>query len=264
MAAKQPQSSEKKAVVIPAVEKALDILEYVATQGTSVTAKEIASRLDIPASTTYRTVNYLCDRDYLKEDKQFDGRYYLGFQVMFLAHQLTRQRDLIDIAKPVMRQLATQSGQTAQLGILHDFGVVYIDQSLPAQPVNIIAALRTRIPVNVSASGKVLVANLPTPEQSHFLDHAEFAAQTPESITNKPAFMDELQQVAQQGYALDHEEYARGIGCVAAPIHGDTGQTVAAIGITGSIADYTDPMNLQRLVELTKEAAQQISHHLSR
>lgn len=264
MSAKPAGSIDKKAVIIPAVEKALDILEFVASQGAPVTAKEIATHLDIPASTTYRTVNYLCDRNYLKEDEQVEGRYYLGFQVMFLAHQLTRQRDLIDIAKPVMRDLATQSGQTAQLGILQDFGVMYIDQALPAQPVNIIAALRTHISANVSASGKVLVAHLPPTEQRYFLDHAEFPAQTPESITSKHAFLQELRRVAQQGYALDHEEYARGIGCLAAPIHEHNEQVIAAIGITGRIADYTDDANLRRLIELTKEAARQISHYLSR
>ncbi len=259
----QANGTEKTAPVIPAVEKALDILEYVAQRETAASAKDIATELDIPIATVYRTVKYLCLRNYLKEDAAADGRYFLGSQLAILAHQASGHRDLVYLAKPHMRELAIKSGQTAQLGILQDYQVVYIEQALPARPVNIIAALRTGIPVNVSASGKVLVAHLSESERDLFLSNASLARQTPESIVEIEPFEQELQRVLQQGYGVDCEEFARGIGCVAAPIRDHRQQVIAAIGITGHISEYLNQDRLQILIDLVTNAAAQISESLS-
>lgn len=254
--------STKPVVVVPALEKALDILEYIAQSGTSVTAKELSTELRIPHASVYRTVKYLCNRGYLKQDQQDEGQYSLGPQLLHLAHALSKQFDLLTAAGPIIRELAAKSIQTAQIGILQDLGVMYIDQALPIKPVNIIAALRTIIPVNVSASGKVLVAHLPQREREYFLEHCTLAAQTPRSVVEVSLFRQELQKVRDQGYALDFEEYARGIGCAAAPIWNYKGQVIAAIGVTGPIADYVDEARLKRLIRLVKEAAEELTSNI--
>jgi DNA-binding IclR family transcriptional regulator len=250
------RSDAKKVTVIPALEKALDILEFLASEGKPMTVREIAQALNIATVTAYRTVNYLCSRNYLSEKR---GSYTLGDQIAHLARQLSHQTDWVKEAAPVLRRLALQSEQTAQLGILSGFGVTYIDQRMPPHPVSIIAALRTILPINVSASGKVLVANLPSEEREYFLQHAELPAQTENTLTDLDEFRAELDRVREQGYALDFEEYARGIGCVAAPIRDANGHAVAAVGITGHIADYLDTEHLTRLIGYVQQAAQEIS-----
>lgn len=253
--------TQKKPTVVPALEKALDIMEYIARKRRSVPLKEVSTELGISSATVYRTVNYLCHRQYLRKDPQVDGAYLLGPTLLSLSDAITEQIDLLTEAAPILKELATNSEQTAQIGILQDFGVMYIEQALPAKPVNIIAALRTIIPVNLSASGKVLVAYLPPREQTYFLEHAQLVRQTENSIVDPASFQQELLTVRQAGYALDREEYARGIGCVAAPILDHTGQTVAAIGLTGKVADYAGD-NLERLVSLVKAAANEISQKI--
>lgn len=253
------KKAERKTTVVPALEKALDIIEYIAHKGTYMTAKTIANNLGIPPATTYRTINYLCSRGYLQEDVQAEGRYYLGTQLLHLANLMSHQMDLVQIAKPIMQELASKTGQTAQLGILQDDHVIYVDQVLPITPVNIIAALRTPIPLNLSASGKVLAASLDASLQDAILQRVSFPQQTPNSISQIDEFKRELESVRENGYALDNEEYARGIGCTAAPIYNHRGQVVAAVGITGHIADYLDHENRQQLVLQVTLAAQQIS-----
>jgi DNA-binding IclR family transcriptional regulator len=255
-------STEKKVQVVPALEKALDILEYIAERGDFVSTKEISAELGIPIATTYRTVNYLCNRNYLRENPDLEGNgYSLGAQIQILADHITRQFDLISVALPSMRRLAAQSEQTVQLGILQEHQVIYIEQVLPAKPVNIIAALRTGIAVNVSASGKVLVAHLPPQEQNDFLEKAELEPRTKRSITAIEQFRDELLQVKKQGYATDNEEFARGIGCVAVPIRNSRGQVIAAIGITGHSAEYTGN-NWRNTSQLVRDAGRAISSNI--
>lgn len=252
-------SEKKTAPVVPALEKALDILEYLADKDAGVTMKEIAEALDIPPATAYRTIKYLCQRRYVRETPTNDGLYNLGPQLLHLAHLTTRRLSLIAEAQDAMKKLADLTGQTAQLGVLHDYGVTYIEQQLPRQPVNIIAALRTVIPVNVSASGKILVAHLVPEEQAHFLANATLPKQTENTIVDLDAFGRELERVKAQGYAMDDEEFARGIGCIAAPIYNDQDKVIAAIGVTGHIADYMGESRLQQIVQQVIAAAFEVS-----
>ncbi len=256
------EAVDKKVRTVPALEKALDILEYIASRGDFVTIKEISAQLSIPTATAYRTVNYLLSRHYLRQNLEIEGEYFLGPQIQRLSDVIARQFDIVALAKPVMRQLASQCGHTVQLGVLQGFEVVYIEQILPAQPVNIIAALRTGLPVNVSASGKILVAHMTPEEQTHFLDNASLETRTHRSLTDRQAFMAELQKVKSQGYAVDYEEYARGIGCVAVPIRNFRGQVIAAIGITGHSSDFKDEA-LEKNVRLVMNAGQSISSSIS-
>ncbi len=85
---------------MPALEKALDILEYVAQHGTPITVKQIALNLELPLATTYRIVKYLCSRGYLRGETE--GEYSLGPQFLYLAQVVTGQFDLISQAKPIM------------------------------------------------------------------------------------------------------------------------------------------------------------------
>lgn len=245
--------------IVPALVKALDILEYLAAKGTPATVKEMAADLDIPVATAYRTVKYLTSRRYLVESQRSEGFYEFGPQISYLSHLYTNQSSLIVDAHMALRELADITGQTSQLGVLQDFGVTYIDQCLPAKPVSIIATLRTVVPINLSACGKVLVAHLPESEREAFLRKAPLVAQTKKSVVDLDRFAEQLEAVRAQSYALDHEEYARGIGCLAAPIWDYRQQIVGAIGITGHIAEYNDSDRLIQLIRWVDSAARTVS-----
>lgn len=183
----------------------------------------------------------------------------MGLEVLRLARMFKDRLDLRSVSSYTMQSLAEESGQTAQLGILRGHGVMYVAQVQPVEPVAIIAALGTVLPVNVSASGKVLVAYLPLEERERFLERAKLEPYTPKSVTNIDAFREELRRVRDLGYAVDREEYARGIGCLAAPIFDLTGAAVAAVGITGHIAEYRGRSRLGYLTKLVMDGAAEIS-----
>lgn len=247
---------------VPAVERALNIFEYLGSQEKPMSFNEIASALRIPSVSAFRIVKCLCSRGYLSEDPSLQGRYSLGFQFLHLAHLLSKRSDLSALVMEPMRKLAEKSGQTAQLGILHENGIMYISQALSTKPINIIAALRVVLPINISASGKVLVAFLESKAQEEFLAKVQFSNFTPNSIYERDKFLMELAKVREKGYAIDNEEYARGIGCLAAPIFNYTGENVAAIGITGPISDYHNQDNLELLKRWVLETAEEASERI--
>ena len=202
----------------------------------------------------------LLARGYVAQPKH-DGLYVLGASFLALGSRSLIHSNLSEIANPFMYELAAVSGQTVQLGVLFEYQVIYVEQIRVA--ISLTFAVPTYQPyaVNLSAGGKVLVAYLAKARQLEFLENAALIQNTPRTITDKAAFVHELQKVRKQGYAIDDEEFAQGVRCVAAPIFDSHGKNVASIGVTGHILEVTD-RKIGQVVKQTVAAARRLSHAL--
>jgi DNA-binding IclR family transcriptional regulator len=94
------------------------------------------------------------------------------------------------------------------------------------------------------------------------LPSKELVAYTPHSITDRDALKKDLQQIAEQGYALDNEELDLGVRCVAAPIRDYTRRIVGALSISGPSTRFTDERLDQELVPLVVSASEELSTRL--
>jgi DNA-binding IclR family transcriptional regulator len=253
---------QQKNSAVPAVERALDILEYIGEQAKPIQLKEVQSALKIPPASFFRIITELSERGYLREDNTASGKYVLGHKILYLSQCFTRQIDLNVIALHSMRKLTEKCNQTSQLGALQNNGVVYLNQVLSTRPLSITASLGTVLPVNISAAGKILTAFLPDNEREELIRNTKFAVHTEKTITNIDEFRKELNKVKEYGVAMDDEEYAVGIGCLAAPIFNHKSRCVAAVGITGYIDDYKDKLLLSRNIQYVTQTAKEISEQL--
>ena len=245
----------------PALDRALNILEYLLLVK-SATIKEISEKFDIPVVSTSRLIKTLVNRGYVKEKKGYSSTFSLGMKLLNFSQIVYEQIDLRRVAEKHMRTLSDATNQTSQLAILQQSSVMYINQILPRSPVSIIAPLHVSLPVNVSACGKVLCAWLYEDDQKICLETADLVNATNKSITTKEEFITELQRVKLKGYALDDEEFAKGIGCIAAPILDHSGKIIAAVGITGHIEPYKNEETFSRIQTLVQDAAMHISEDI--
>ena len=246
---------------MPAVERALDILEYCVERNAPVTIQEVTEKFDIPRASAFRIFRTLESRGYLvNTDKSF--RYITGPRVLLLGNRITHEENLRQISNPHLYRLANETKQTVQLGVLFGYRVLYIDQIRTTTASDLfIEPTGTPFEVNISAGGKVMVALLPPEKRADFIAHAELASPTVKSVTDRDAFARHLVQVASQGFAVDDEEFAVGVRCVAAPIRDANGACVASIGVTGHISRLTDEA-LPGLIKATTAAASAISRDL--
>jgi len=116
-------------------------------------------------------------------------------------------------------------------------------------------------PAHCTAIGKALLANLPEAELKTFLEAGEFRSLTPKTITAAAILELELARVREQGYAVDDEEFAQGMRCLAAPVRNFTGQVVAAIGISGPVWRASLD-RVAQLTEFVKAAGDRLSQQL--
>ncbi len=246
-------------IIVPALDRGLNIIEYLVKKKEPVSLKQIAGDLSIPTASAFRMIKNLTGRGYVQEIDAGQLQYLLGSKIMMLACLCSRGMSLNRIAKPFMERLTEQTGQTSQLAVISGFDVVYIEQCFPQAPASVIVPLHSAVPVNVSAAGKIMLAQFSESELDRFEAAVKLPRKTERTITDWALFRKELAESASRGYTLDNEEFAQGIGCMAAPIFDFSMACVGAVGITGGIQHYRDKDSQCELAKIIISAARQIS-----
>ena len=151
----------------------------------------------------------------------------------------------------------SKTGERANLGILYRDCVLYIaGVEKPALPT-IYSRFGKNAPAHCCSLGKAILAFLPEAEVRELLSRKPLTAYTPTTITSRAAFMKELAETRQRGYAIDRAEHVSGSYCVAAPIFDAGNQPIGAIGVSGR---ELQPMLKHH--DLVRQTAEIVSHHL--
>lgn len=147
----------------PAVGRALDVLMYLAGKSGPVTGAAIARDLGIPRSSTYHLLDVLIARGFVVH---FPDRrtYGLGVAAFEVGSAYLRHEPLEMLARPVLGRLVAQVAETAHLGVLHGAETLYLLKEQPAVtriPVTLVTDVGVRLPAQLTASGRSILAHLP-------------------------------------------------------------------------------------------------------
>ena len=243
-----------------AIDRAFAILEAIAERDHGLTNAELSRRLEIPKSSASYILRVLERRGYLWRDRE-SNRYHLGLRVLSLSRGVLNGIDVRDVALPALRQLMEGTHLTAHLAILDHGEAVYVERVEAQSFVRVNTWIGRRMEVHATAVGKALIAWLPEEELKTMLRVKGMRRHTSKTITVYPRLMQDLEQVRERGYAIDDEESDYGVRCVAAPILDQSGQVVAAIGVTGTTMQ-NDLEHLPAVAEMVREAGRRVSQHL--
>lgn len=209
---------------VTSLARGLKILTYLQGHGT-LRLKDVAQGVELPTATTFRLLSTLVELGYVA---QTDRLYHL---VNALPYQPLQER--LDWATvPPAKALARKWGVNAYIGILRGSDVVITQVVLAAGTPEEYEKIGGATPINASALGKAIVAWLPASQQEVVIADLPESQLHDQTLVGKDLAMN-LAVVHQNGFALDDEESARGLRCLAVPIM-LKGQVVAALGVAGS------------------------------
>ena len=210
------------------VERALTLVRALADG--PKTLDQLAERIDVHKSTVLRLLRSLEAHRFVQRD---GVRYYrLGTGLFDLAHRALEDRDVRRLVEPALRELNAATGHTVHLASYEGGEVIYIDKYESRHNVRMYSRIGKRAPLYCTAVAKVLAAALPEPERRRIAESIDYVKFTGTTITSAPAYLVELEQVAERGYALDNAEHEDFIHCVAAPIRGTRGEVLAAMSLS--------------------------------
>jgi IclR family transcriptional regulator, KDG regulon repressor len=241
-------------------DRALQVLEYLATVPEGTTFTDIARSLSLPKSSTHELLAVLAERSFI-EFNQETKAYRIGIRTWELGQAFVSHRDLLTEARPVIAEVAAKLDETVQISVRDGLEEVYLDRVDSSQPLRVQAIVGSRAPAHTTALGKVLLADRRESDILHDLRGRKLQALTPNTITAPEAIIDELRWVRLIGFAIDDQEHAIGLRCVAVPIRDHHGSTVAAMSVAvpitrGSAEQLTDALLA------VEQGARQISRKL--
>ncbi|WP_369205704.1 IclR family transcriptional regulator [Streptomyces sp. PU-14G] len=248
--------------LVPAVTRALDILELFLEGDGTLTAPDIVRRLQLPRTTVHELVATLTARSYLVPVPGRSGHYRLGVRPYQLGSRYAEQLDLAAEGQQVARSVAETCEETVHVAILEDTDVIYIAKVDSTQAVRMVSAAGRRLPAHCTAVGKMLLACLTADElAARFPEGAELHGMTPHSITDPVALRAELGRVAERGTAVEESESNPDVSCVAAPVRDRSGRVVAALSVSVPLVRWSGERRAE-LEGLAQSGATRLSERL--
>lgn len=252
--------TELKTPSVPALERALAVLELLAGSRAGLTLPEISRRLRLPKSSVHCLLVTLERRGYLHRNER-TMRYLFGAKLFSLANMALSGLELREIAAPFLRALSEETRLTVHLAILERSEAVLIDKVEPPGQYRLATWLGKRMDVHCTGVGKALIAYLPDEELSRLVRDRGLPRHNENSIVSLRKLKEELARVRRMGFSTDDEEDEIGLRCIGAPIFDQTGKVVAALSLSGTVSQVRED-NSAALAEAAKQAASSISRAL--
>lgn len=241
-----------------AVDRALTVLLCFTQADIDLGIKDLAARLGLSPSTAHRLTRALVARGFLEQNEETE-RYHLGLATMLLGQVATRNMRL-DRALPLLEALGERTGESVNLGVRENDAVVVLLRVQSQQLLRFDQPPGTLVQLHCSSMGKSMLAFSRTPIED--LDRlGELPAATPNTITDRQRFIEELDRVRSCGYSTDDEESIRGVRCVGAPLLDEQGLARAAIAIQAPSVRL-DSERTRELVPLVVETSRKLAEVL--
>lgn len=223
------------------------VLETLCAAPAGLGVTELAKELEADKGNLHRLLSVLRETGYV-EQEEASRRYKATVQIVSLAGSMLRSLNLVEIARPVMRELCESTGETIHLARRTPRGGVYIAQERPFSRLSVETELGSPVPIHCTSTGKALYAGAARSEVEPLLElplerHTYRTHQTLETL------LADLGETRSRGYAVDDEELNVGIRCLAAPVFDIHGATIASLGLSGPAHRIT----LERFAELGAE-----------
>lgn len=149
----------------PAVDKALDVLEYVSQAIDPISFSLLCKALGKSPNELFRVVNCLERRGFLLKDEKSNS-YSLSLKLFELAHYHPPLQKLLHAASGPMAEFGEKIGLSSHLSVLENGDMVNLYEQQGADSISIHVKMGSRFPAVLSNSGKYLLA-LQTSDRLH-------------------------------------------------------------------------------------------------
>ena len=232
-----------------AIDRAAQLLTLVLDSAEPLGVGDLASAAELPKSTASRLVSSL-ERHGLVRRNGARGKVQAGPAILRFAHRGVVDRNLVELAQAPLEALAEASGETVNLAVPGTRGVEHLAQVDSRHFLGTGQWVGRTVDYHTTAVGKVLVAYGAAELPPGRLRRA--AAGT---VVDRSALEADFARVREEAFAVAVDELEPGLTALAAPVHGPTGDVIAALAISGPTLRLPAERVAELRLLLTKEAA---------
>lgn len=217
---------------VQSLSRALSLLEILAEDDDGYRLIDLSAHSGLPTPTVYRLLTTMQQKRFVYFDAE-KSLWHIGAQCFSVGAVYGRRRNIVKLSTPLMRRLRDLAGETVNLGSMDEDELLVIHQVESTQMVRAISRPGARSPLANTAMGKSILAFLPESRTMEIIQAGGLQRLTQHSIARGTAFHGALSEIRKMGYAIDNEETAVGLRCVAAAVFNEFAVPVAGISIVG-------------------------------
>lgn len=245
----------KDKYILQSVANAFDIIDLL-TKHEELSIQEIADEMKLSRSSVFRLLCTMESRYFVRRSE--GTNYRLGLKLTDIGSVVHNRMEIVSVAHRHMCELAQAVSESVNLTIFDDdthirfADRVTISRSIPTQTW-IGATLETHL----SAGGKVLLSFSQPEVLEQYIAKAQFLPVTETSILTSAQLRAEVEQIRENGFAINNEEVEEGLYSVAVPIFGSEGVAIAALSVIGPVGRMKK--NQEMIIPYLRQTAADIS-----
>jgi DNA-binding IclR family transcriptional regulator len=252
-------SSSRPAGLVPAVARALAVMDLLARERRPMRMAGLAAALDLPKSSMHGLCNTLLSCGYLR--RVGDGALQIGPGVMSLAQAFLASTHVAGEFDALWRDAGAAAEDTLVLSVLNGADVVYVGVRNSARPLGLAFTIGMRLPAHLAGTGKAMLAFLDAAEVRALLPPGPLPRLTGGGSIAVDDLLDELALTRERGYSIDDGGIREGVYSIAAPVFDAGGRPVAGIAVCINRA-VLSPAEHERQSQVVTQAARRLSLRL--
>ena len=228
--------ADRETDFVQSLQRGLAVIRAFDADNPTLTLSEVARATGLARAAARRFLITLVDLGYIRvEGRQFR----LSPQVLELGRPYLSSLTLPEIALPHLREQTNELHESTTLAVLDGTDIVYVAHAPAKRILSVSIDIGARDVAFATALGRVLLAGQPNDWLDTYLATAELQAITPHTIHSPSKLRAELVRVRHQGHALIDQELEDGLRAIAAPIHDQHGNVIAAANLAVHASRWT-------------------------
>lgn len=209
----------------------MSLLEALAQNLAPMNLKLLATATHLHPSTAHRILNVMVGNRLV--DRIEPGMYRLGMRLLELGTLVRSRISIRDEARPFMRELHAELGETVNLSVRNNDEVIYVERvAADRQMLRVPQIIGARAPLHITAVGKIFLAEDSREKCADYMKRTALPRFTDNTFTDPAGLMQEIDLAREHRHAFDNEEAEKGVSCVGAGIRGDHGGLVAGLSVS--------------------------------
>jgi IclR family acetate operon transcriptional repressor len=216
---------------VQALDRALVLLEHLA-KGPGRTLSDLAEETGLAVATTFRALQTL-QAHRMVEVEEPGQLWHIGAGAFRIGTAFLRRTKVVERARQPMDLLMRETGETANLGVEVRGEVLFLAQVETSEAIRAFFPPGTKGPMHSSGIGKALLAWYPEDRVKAIIARQGLEKFTSLTITSESALLRDLARTRERGFAIDDQERAEGMRCIAAPVFNAYAEPVAGLSVSG-------------------------------
>lgn len=256
METRSASTGARQAYQAPALDKGLEIIEFLADKAAPFGMNEIAAALHRSRNEIYRMLVVLERRGWL--ERLPDDRFELSNRLFDLAMRLPPRRNLLDAALPQMHAVAETLFQSCHLVVLSGDEIVVVARVESPDLLGFAVRVGYRRPLLQSTSGRILTAFMPADARE------ALARRLADATTAEEAdrFLKDCAKVVSKGVHIGPSAFVDAVTDVGAAVFDGVAPGPVAALVVPFVSGRSARSTIDEAVEEVRAAAGRISEAL--